>query len=670
MATKEEILSSIREKYPDYADIPDEQLAPAIAAKYPEYAPSLVPTSRVASDIKANPKMGVVPAPTTAEKAGAASYGALEAIGRLPGEVANIPFEVGKIATLGQSSGLANAIRGSIESGQQTLEPIQNLTPKAFSAVGLEPNSPEAPQIRSPGAAGLGEFIANAATLAGAKPFEKGMSVVEKMFPKVASRIAPATVEQTAMAALDLPKADVARHIPIVTRRVAETVGTVPKTAEEAVNVLNKAEDALYQGRKAINEQAAQEGLVASGDKAIQAAKDKLDSIPNLLPKEKEAILNDLTERYGGDHSPQKGQEFQQRLNHELSSQYANETFDRAAPANEARVAVRDSFANQMDQISKAITGKDETPYSDIGSLIEVRDNLVKQLEKLQGKEAAAKTGIQKAATDIPVTKYHVIRKIEKSALGPFQKTQLEKLDAAIQKIFSEGTQAQPGAALSPEDLQAIRSGQLPVVISGQEPAVVPPPNLEKLIAKQVRESGTGRSDLGSQIEEQLKTYPKSFVKKDPKLARIAAEQELRQSQGILPEGEAALPVEIPETVPVKTYPPEVQARLDEMSAEAKSYRQRVQSSQRTQQEKDRLLKGFGMRQAAEKRQLTGELTGKEASAKAAREAGNYIGKPVQVNVGGELTDAEVIGNPFGRVKVRLKNGREITVDPENISTE
>ena len=78
---------------------------------------------------------------------------------------------------------------------------------------------------------------------------------------------------------------------------------------------------------------------------------------------------------------------------------------------------------------------------------------------------------------------------------------------------------------------------------------------------------------------------------------------------------------------------------------------------------RQRALKALGMQSAARKRQLTGNLTAKEQAAKDKREASNYVGKPVSV----EGRNGTIIGNPFGRVKVRFSDGTESTHIPEKI---
>jgi len=73
--------------------------------------------------------------------------------------------------------------------------------------------------------------------------------------------------------------------------------------------------------------------------------------------------------------------------------------------------------------------------------------------------------------------------------------------------------------------------------------------------------------------------------------------------------------------------------------------------------------KAEGMRYAAEKRQITGQLTGKEAAAKAAREKTNYSGKVVQFR--GQK--ASVVGNSFGKIRLKLADGTVVSADPEDI---
>lgn len=130
------------------------------------------------------------------------------------------------------------------------------------------------------------------------------------------------------------------------------------------------------------------------------------------------------------------------------------------------------------------------------------------------------------------------------------------------------------------------------------------------------------------------------------------------------PEPDKMPALETPQSPP-SPYTEEVQARLDELKA---GYDRSVALIKNMPgldaQERGKRLKGVGMRYAAEQRQITGELTTKEAAAAAEREAGNYIGKEVLV----DGFPAVVTANPFGRVSVRFADGVAKTVDADQVT--
>jgi hypothetical protein len=81
---------------------------------------------------------------------------------------------------------------------------------------------------------------------------------------------------------------------------------------------------------------------------------------------------------------------------------------------------------------------------------------------------------------------------------------------------------------------------------------------------------------------------------------------------------------------------------------------------------KEKKKKAAGMRFAAAKRQIIGNLTAKEAAAKAKREASNFEGKIVTV----DGRKAEVIGNTFGRVKVKFEDGTKAVVAADKVKSQ
>lgn len=97
----------------------------------------------------------------------------------------------------------------------------------------------------------------------------------------------------------------------------------------------------------------------------------------------------------------------------------------------------------------------------------------------------------------------------------------------------------------------------------------------------------------------------------------------------------------------------EAKSRYD---SEIATYKNQRKLNLINDQELGKKLKAAGMQFSAEKRKVTGQLTDKEFEAEAKRKASNYIGKPVEVD--GKL--GKVIGNPFGRVRVKLDDGGTI----------
>lgn len=331
---------------------------------------------------------------------------------------------------------------------------------------------------------------------------------------RAVSRSLPATVEQSAMAALDVTAEEVARHIPVVNQRILEISpkAAAPKTAAEALKRATEAEASLYQDALVADKAANQQGLSPRSDLIISKVEETLNNIPSLIPEERIALLNDARARYTDVSTPAKGRALQQRLNKEFEAQYANDTFDRASPANEVKLAVRNSIAEQMDEINKAVTGLDASPYSDIGSLIEFKGNLGKTIQNIQRAEARTKTGIGSSkSTAIPTSKAQALFQTKKSLLSPFQKTQLEKLDSNVSKIFTKGERAGEAIALDPAVQQSL------IEKYGARPT--PPPLPEVPVAVPTFEQ---------QLQDIIRTLPKEMRGANE---RAIAEAVLRSQQ-------------------------------------------------------------------------------------------------------------------------------------------
>lgn len=75
------------------------------------------------------------------------------------------------------------------------------------------------------------------------------------------------------------------------------------------------------------------------------------------------------------------------------------------------------------------------------------------------------------------------------------------------------------------------------------------------------------------------------------------------------------------------------------------------------------IIKGEGMKMAALKRELTGQYTATEIRNLTDKEASNYIGKNVNVEINGKVVPATIeTRSAFGNVKVKMENGDVISV--------
>lgn len=80
-------------------------------------------------------------------------------------------------------------------------------------------------------------------------------------------------------------------------------------------------------------------------------------------------------------------------------------------------------------------------------------------------------------------------------------------------------------------------------------------------------------------------------------------------------------------------------------------------------------IKAEGMKFSALKRELTGDLTATEIANKVKFEAGNYLGKEVDVEVNGKTVFGTIEGKPaYGNIKVKLDDGTVISVKTDAIS--
>lgn len=320
----------------------------------------------------------------------------------------------------------------------------------------------------------------------------------------LSARTAKATPEQQAQSAFGLDDIDSPRHMPVVIKHLDEIEGGLPKgrgAAERAVKLMDDAESKAYQGREAVNQQAADRGLSVNLDEAISDARAVLDADAITPQATKEAILNELNGIYSGAATPQRGQAVQQQLNNKFKAAYKANKLDKSDLRFQAELAIRNNVANQMDELNKLITGLDERPYSEIGSLIEVRGGLESRMQALKSVEADIKTGLSgRVGPDVTQPRTAAVRELVKGPRSPLRASGMELLDKAVEGAFSGFKKAPAGGLLSAEG-QAARTARF-----NRPSAVV--------------------DDLEARIQETIKNLPPD-IRKNNRLARMVAEMDV-----------------------------------------------------------------------------------------------------------------------------------------------
>ena len=124
-------------------------------------------------------------------------------------------------------------------------------------------------------------------------------------------------------------------------------------------------------------------------------------------------------------------------------------------------------------------------------------------------------------------------------------------------------------------------------------------------------------------------------------------------------------PEPAPAATPATPEPSLTPKQADQMARAQAEYDSAMRSANADPEPeiREKKKKTAGMRFSAIKRQITGKLTAKEAENKAKREASNYEGKAVSV----DGKNAEVIGNAFGKVKVKFTDGTKAAVPAAKI---
>lgn len=287
---------------------------------------------------------------------------------------------------------------------------------------------------------------------------------------------------------------------PIVKTRISELPGKPPTTGKEFVEVANKAQTSTLQDALVPLREAEKSGLVMKGDSMISSGRQAvLNDFPSLA-NDVQAIDNVLAEfsYLKGDLKPTQGQGFLRELNRRY-----NGLENKNSPAASAYRAIRSELSNQTDEIIKAQTGKDISPYRDWGQLEEFKNGVQNQITAAQrtqgGRElpaggipAPSRGGLIRAARSLPVARAFVPRAIE-------------SVDQGVRRILREVKSLPKASDLGDDAINSLRSKYQPSPIS-----------------------------METQIQELIASYPQN-IRSNPSLARAVAEAELAGQSTPLP---------------------------------------------------------------------------------------------------------------------------------------
>lgn len=254
--------------------------------------------------------------------------------------------------------------------------------------------------------------------------------------------------------------------------RISEWPGKPPKTAQEAVDVATKAQTSVLQDALQPLKLAENEGLVMKGDSMIVKGREAVARDFPSLADDTEAINGVLNEfsYLRGDLAPTRGQGFLKELNRRY-----NGLENKNSPAASAYRAIRSELSNQTDDIIKAQTGRDISPYREWGQLEEFKEGVRGQISSAQrsqgGREGAESVGriptttrgaIGETVRQLPVSRALVPRAIE-------------SVDKGIRRIFKEVKSLPKGSDLSEETVLSLRSRYQPGNLPPELPVTVTP---------------------------------------------------------------------------------------------------------------------------------------------------------------------------------------------------
>lgn len=324
--------------------------------------------------------------------------------------------------------------------------------------------------------------------------------------------------------------------VPVVKSRILEATGKAPTTAAQAIEAASKTEDFLINKTVDALKLADQQGLEMSKAQMLQSAEDAVKKAQPTIPQaEVDAALQPFRDRLPERIIPSDGQKLLVEQNNFLDSVFG----DTGIPARKtkgnasvtARLGIADSLSNQLDDLYKAASGLDESPYRDWGQIRDAKNGLNDQIISAQKSQAGTAPG----GRGVPITKTGVARKTLKKLARPFVPREIEAIDDGVKRIFKDAPSTPEASPLDPTIQQGLIQQYTPTppaptaapvapvqpvqpVPSGQ----IPPATLQAIITQSLAKTGgapvaavtpaaVAATDLESAIQSAINKLPKEY---------------------------------------------------------------------------------------------------------------------------------------------------------------
>lgn len=341
---------------------------------------------------------------------------------------------------------------------------------------------------------------------------------------RAVARVKP-TSTQSAISALKFTEQEAENILPGAVPRLSKASGKATPTTAEVLEAAPKARQTAFDETTIGLTKAKDEGLVAKGSSLFDDVSNAIQSDLRLMeddPQAAQALISRY-QKYNREIDPIEARKLLESTNDKLISHFDKSAKRQAVDMTDAELRAERAFASnlsqQVDDLYKVGSGKIDSPYRDIGRVIEFEKNLKIEDEagKLAFAERVAPTR-QRGGSSLPSGKVQTARMAGRGLTTMFKITEPELLDKRVKEIFRGVSKEAPPLELPPDAIQEGLDSLRLQYSASTIPSVV-----------RVPQASVQPLSLESQIQNLISTYP-ARLRNDPAMARLAAEAQLRGS--------------------------------------------------------------------------------------------------------------------------------------------